>query len=120
MKRYHITVGAKTTVGGTVVSGWHRGSIFGQNLAREGDQVKSPECGQEGWIPIRLDDFPSFADTPQWRARLRDVSIGGTAYWRADDKYQVMLGVNRFRDDKQPTDERYLITLHLAAPWGRP
>ncbi|WP_274642174.1 hypothetical protein [Pseudomonas serbica] len=75
---------------------------------------------QGGWIPIRLDDFPSFADTPQWRARLRDVNIGGTAYWRADDKYQVMLGVNRFRDDKRPTEERYLITLQLATPWGRP
>jgi len=50
MKRYHITVGAKTTVGGTVVSGWHRGSIFGQNLAREGDQVKCPECDSTGTI----------------------------------------------------------------------
>ncbi|MEX5687353.1 hypothetical protein D3C87_1270070 [compost metagenome] len=75
---------------------------------------------QGGWMPIRLNDFPSFADTPQWRARLRDVNIGGTAYWRADDKYQVMLGVNRFRDDKRPTEERYLITLQLATPWGSP
>ena len=50
MKRYHITVGAKTTVGGTVVSGWHRGSILGQNLAREGDQVKCPECDSTGTI----------------------------------------------------------------------
>jgi hypothetical protein len=75
---------------------------------------------QGGWTPIRLNDFPSFADTPQWRARLRDVNVGGTAYWRADDKYQVMLGVNRFRDDKRPTEERYLITLQLATPWGSP
>ena len=73
-----------------------------------------------GWTPIRVKDFPSFADTPQWRARLRDVNKGGTAYWRADDKYQVMLVVNRFRDDKRPTEERYLITLQLATPWGRP
>ncbi|WP_240963513.1 PAAR domain-containing protein [Pseudomonas umsongensis] len=50
MKRYNITVGAKTTVGGTVVSGWHRGSINGQNLAREGDQVKCPECDSTGTI----------------------------------------------------------------------
>ena len=75
---------------------------------------------QGGWTPIRLNDFPSFADTPQWRARLRDVNTGGTAYWRADNKYQVMLGVNRFRDDKRPTEERYLITLQLATPWGSP
>jgi hypothetical protein len=72
------------------------------------------------WTPIRVKDFPSFADTPQWRARLREVNKGGTAYWRAEDKYQVMLVVNRFRDDKRPTEERYLITLQLATPWGRP
>jgi len=73
-----------------------------------------------GWTPIRLNNFPSFADTPEWRASLRDVNIGGTAYWRADDKYQVLLGVNRFRDDKRPKEERYLITLQLATPWGSP
>lgn len=70
-----------------------------------------------GWHPILTDTFPSFADTPQWRARLRDVNKGGTAYWQAGDKYQVMLGVNRFRDDKRPTEERYLITLALADAW---
>ncbi|VVO36879.1 hypothetical protein [Pseudomonas fluorescens] len=75
---------------------------------------------QGGWTPIRVKDFPSFADTPQWRARLRDVNKGGTAYWRAGNQYQVMLVVNRFRDDKRPTEERYLITLQLATPWGRP
>ena len=73
-----------------------------------------------GWHPILTGTFPSFADTPQWRARLRDVNKGGTAYWQAGDKYQVMLGVNRFRDDKRPTEERYLITLALAKPWVEP
>ncbi|WP_095083799.1 hypothetical protein [Pseudomonas sp. Irchel s3h17] len=73
-----------------------------------------------GWTPIRIKSFPSFADTPQWRARLRDVNKGGTAYWRAGDKYQVMLAVNRFKDYKRPIEERYLITLQLATPWGRP
>jgi hypothetical protein len=75
---------------------------------------------QGGWTPIRINDFPSFADTPQWRDQLRDVNRGGTAYWRAENQYQVMLGVHRFRDDKRPTEERYLITLSLATPWGRP
>lgn len=50
MRRYYITVGAKTTVKGTVVSGWHRGSINGQALAREGDEVKCPECDSTGTI----------------------------------------------------------------------
>lgn len=75
---------------------------------------------QGGWTPIRVKDFPSFADTPQWRARLRDVNKGGTAYWRAGDQYQVMLVVNRFRDDKRPTEERYIITIGLGKSRGGP
>jgi len=73
-----------------------------------------------GWIPIRVNEFPSFADTPQWRAQLRDVNIGGKTYWHAGDQYQVMLVVNRFKDYKHPTEERYLIKLSLATPWTNP
>ncbi|QFG32960.1 hypothetical protein F6476_29210 [Pseudomonas umsongensis] len=73
-----------------------------------------------GWIPIRVGDDPPFADTPEWRARLRDVNKGGTSTWQAGNQYQVMLGVNRFRDDKRPTEERYLIKLQVARPWVNP
>lgn len=50
MKRYNITVGAKTTAGGTVISGWSRGNINGQAMAREGDEVKCPKCDSTGTI----------------------------------------------------------------------
>ncbi|MCX2901718.1 hypothetical protein ORL50_28755, partial [Pseudomonas mandelii] len=73
-----------------------------------------------GWIPVGVDRSPSFADTPQWRAQLRDVNKGGVAYWRAGDKYQIMLVVNRFKDKKRPTEERYLMTLEVAKSWGVP
>jgi hypothetical protein len=73
-----------------------------------------------GWTPIRVNEDPPFADTPEWRARLRDVNKGGTSYWHAEDKYQVMLMVHRFKDNKRPTEERYLITLALATPWTNP
>ncbi|MFS2197501.1 hypothetical protein ACCD00_03140 [Pseudomonas sp. Pseusp3] len=73
-----------------------------------------------GWIPIRVGDDPPFADTPEWRARLRDVNKGGTSTWQAGNQYQVMLVVNRFRDDKRPTEERYLIKLQVARPWVNP
>ncbi|MCK1791991.1 PAAR domain-containing protein [Pseudomonas violetae] len=44
MRRYFITVGAKTTVNGTVRTGWEYGDINGHLLAREGDAVECPEC----------------------------------------------------------------------------
>jgi hypothetical protein len=71
-----------------------------------------------GWVPIRAEDFPSFADTPQWRDRLREVKNVEKAYWRAGDKYQLMLVVSRFRDNKRPTEERYLITLGIHRSRG--
>lgn len=70
------------------------------------------------WTPVWVDDFPSFADTPQWRARLQDGYKVSKAYWRVENKYQVMLVVSHFKDDKPPLDKRYLITLALARPWG--
>jgi hypothetical protein len=73
-----------------------------------------------GWVPTRTNDFPPIADTPQWRTRLRDVNKGGTTYWQAGNQYQVMLVVNRFKDNRRPTEERYLITLGLSTPWVKP
>ncbi|VVP16531.1 hypothetical protein PS874_03476 [Pseudomonas fluorescens] len=75
---------------------------------------------QGGWIPIRVKDDPPFADTPQWRAQLRDEYKGGTSYWQAGSQYQLMLVVGRFEDDKRPEEERYLITLAIAKPWVKP
>jgi hypothetical protein len=69
-----------------------------------------------GWAPIRT----PIADTPAWRARLRDERKGGTTYWQAGTQYQVMLVVGRFQDDKRPEEERYLITLQVARPWVNP
>ena len=72
---------------------------------------------QSGWVIIWPKDDPPFADTPEWRAQLRDVNKGGRTYWQAGDKYQAMLIMNRFKDKKRPSEERYLITLSLAKPW---
>lgn len=45
---------------------------------------------------------PPFADTPQWRAQLRDANKGGISDWQTGTKYQVRLIVNRFKDHKRP------------------
>jgi hypothetical protein len=72
---------------------------------------------QGSWVVIWPKDDPPFADTPEWRAQLQDVNKGGRTYWQAGDKYQAMLIMNRFKDKKRPSEERYLITLSLAKPW---
>ena len=52
MRRYNITVGAKTTAGGEVISGLERTSFNGRMIAREGDRVACPACGTEGVIAL--------------------------------------------------------------------
>ena len=68
-----------------------------------------------GWRLMYPEEKPPFADTPQWRAQLRDLKKnGGVTYWTAGDHYRAMLAVGRFHDDRHPTEERYLITLDLG------
>lgn len=67
-----------------------------------------------GWSPVQVKDDPPFADTPEWRAQLRDINRGGWSYWHAGEKYKLMMGVSRFKDDRNPTEERYLIKLELT------
>lgn len=70
-----------------------------------------------GWIPVDVSYWPPLADTPEWRAKLRNENKGGKSYWQAGNKYKVMMVVGRFQDDRNPTDERYLITIELTTPW---
>ena len=67
-----------------------------------------------GWIPVDVNYWPPFADTTEWRAKLRNVNKGGKSYWQAGNKYKVMMVVGRFQDDRNPTEERYLMTLQLT------
>lgn len=73
-----------------------------------------------GWITLHTESNPPLADTPEWRTKLRDTRNGVTVYWQAGDKYQILLDVGRFRDYRNPKEERYLITFQLAVPWIRP
>jgi len=72
---------------------------------------------QGGWRVAGRTSYPPFADTPEWRAQFRDVNKGGAVYWKAGDKYQVTMFMDRFKYDKRPNEERYLITLSIGKPW---
>ena len=50
MKRYTITLGASTTVGGKVTSASSNGSISGFKIALEGDSIFCPACKSTGKI----------------------------------------------------------------------
>ncbi|WP_224788967.1 flagellar biosynthesis sigma factor [Pandoraea terrae] len=69
-----------------------------------------------GWQLTFPEGWPAFADTPQWRAQIQ-ACRASTTYWQAESKYQALLTVACFQDDRHPNEERYLITLALAKPW---
>ncbi|MHC8322551.1 hypothetical protein ACYZT4_17990 [Pseudomonas sp. GB2N2] len=71
----------------------------------------------KGWVAKGLRRHPTIDDTPEWRDYLRKGVLHGQSNWQAGDKYQVTLAVGRFEDYRNPTEERYLITLALAKPW---
>jgi hypothetical protein len=70
-----------------------------------------------GWVNMFPESDPSFGDTPEQRAVLRNAPNGLATYWQAGDAYQVMLVLHRFKVSKRPHEERYLLSLDLAAPW---
>ncbi|MEX0448009.1 hypothetical protein [Xenorhabdus sp. SGI246] len=73
---------------------------------------------KSGWVLTQAKGFPALADTLEWHDTLRRMKNGaGTTYWQAGDKYQIMLNLRRFKDDRHPNEERYLITLSIAKPW---
>lgn len=71
----------------------------------------------KGWLVSRPFSDPPIEDTPSWRIQLRDIHQGGRTIWQASDKYQIMLDMGRFKDNRHPEQERYVITLELARPW---
>lgn len=76
MKRYNITVGAKTTVGGTVRTGYQYSTIENQAMAREGDEVYCPKCDSIGVIVL---DGPHLVDERWTAARLPWTTISADA-----------------------------------------
>jgi uncharacterized Zn-binding protein involved in type VI secretion len=69
IRRYYITLGARTTVGGTVVSASHADRIDGLAIALEGDKVQCPGCDSEGRIAL---DGPRLSELLEGR----EVALG--------------------------------------------
>lgn len=62
MKRYHVTLGAKTTAGGTVVSASSNSAINGKKMALENDRIVCPACKSDGVIVCVEPRIPETSD----------------------------------------------------------
>ncbi|MDC9583324.1 hypothetical protein PSI15_17610 [Xenorhabdus sp. PR6a] len=68
-----------------------------------------------GWVPTK--GYKPLVNTPELHDSLRKMKNPGTTYWKANEQYQAMLDIGRFKDDRHPDEERYLITLVISKPW---
>lgn len=69
LRRYYITLGARTTAGGKVISASHVDTIDGVGVALEGDKIQCGSCHAEGVIAL---------DGPRLSERIdgREVALG--------------------------------------------
>ncbi|PHM49832.1 hypothetical protein [Xenorhabdus sp. KK7.4] len=74
---------------------------------------------ETGWVLTRATESPALANTPELRAELRSLKGSESTIWQVGEQYQIMLIMARFKDDRHPDEERYLITLAIAEPWIR-
>ena len=72
---------------------------------------------RQGWVLTSPKTDPAIADTPAWRAQLRNENTRGRTFWQAEEKYQIKVLLARFQDDRHPDEERYLITLGIGNIW---
>jgi hypothetical protein len=68
-----------------------------------------------GWELTK--EYHPLVNTPELHNSLRKMKGTGMTFWQAGKKYQIMLNMARFKDDRHPDEERYLITLQIAEPW---
>ncbi|MBH9396402.1 PAAR domain-containing protein [Pseudomonas aeruginosa] len=110
MKRYHITLGARTTAGGTVTSAWEHASIEGKPMAREGDSVFCPACGSAGVIVCvgpRLDE----------RLETRSTALDGDLCMCRCDPPPRLLADQTLRCQVLSSEESAAMSLNPRAPF---
>ncbi|OTA14580.1 hypothetical protein Xbed_03661 [Xenorhabdus beddingii] len=73
------------------------------------------QWSKAGWVLLK--GYYPLVNTPELHDNLRHMKAPGTTYWQADDQYQIKLNLGRFKDDRHPDEERYLITLVISKPW---
>ena len=71
---------------------------------------------KSGWEVMYPDENPPYENSSTFVEKMTRCAPDST-YWRIKDKYQIMLIMACYKDEKHPNEQRFLITLSLAKPW---
>ena len=71
---------------------------------------------KSGWELMYPDEHPPYENSAIFFEKMSRCAPDST-YWQVKDKYQIMLIMSCFKDERHPDEKRFLITLSMAKPW---
>lgn len=71
---------------------------------------------KSGWELMYPDEHPPYENSAIFFEKMNRCAPDST-YWQVKDKYQIMLIMSCFKDERRPDEKRFLITLSIAKPW---
>ena len=71
---------------------------------------------KSGWELMYPDEHPPYENSAIFFEKMNRCAPDST-YWQVKDKYQIMLIMSCFKDERHPDEKRFLITLSMAKPW---
>lgn len=70
---------------------------------------------KKGWILSKSTHSSAYEDTPEMREKAKNNKCP-TVFWNADNKYQLMIFLQKLADPKRPSQDRYLIIINITVP----
>ena len=62
------------------------------------------------------DEHPPYENSAAFFEKMNRCAPD-SAYWQVKDKYQIMLIMSCYKDERHPDEKRFLITLSMGKPW---
>jgi len=71
---------------------------------------------KSGWEVMYPDENPPYENSAVFVEKMTRCAPDST-YWKVRDKYQIMLIMACYKDERYPDEQRFLITLSMGKPW---
>jgi len=71
---------------------------------------------KSGWEVMYPGEHPPYENSAAFFEKMNRCAPDST-YWQVKDKYQIMLIMSCYKDERHPEEKRFLITLSMGKPW---
>ncbi|WP_341237609.1 hypothetical protein [uncultured Limnobacter sp.] len=74
------------------------------------------QWGKSGWEVMYPDENPPYENSASLIEKMTRCAPDST-YWEVKGKYQIMLIMSCYKDERYPDEQRFLISLSMGKPW---